>query len=90
MTILSDEMDFKARDRNGVVPDLAIIGRRYMHQNGKRYMVGGWSFDADRQRWMIGYKALPAGVVVFMRLPEEFFGQRNGKPRFVRIHDGTH
>ena len=77
------DMDFSAPDGQGVRPDLKLIGRRYMHQNGKVYMIGGWSFDADRQRWMIGYKALPAGVVVFMRLPEEFFGLRQGKPRFT-------
>lgn len=83
------EMDFKARDSAGITPDLMLIGNRYKHQpTGKDYMIGGWSFDADRQRWMIGYKRLPAGIVVFTRLPEEFFGHgSHGKPRFVRIHD---
>lgn len=80
------DMDLKAKDSHGVVPDLSMIGRTYRHLNGTEYVVGGWSMDADRQRWMIGYKALPAGVVVFTRLPENFFGRKNGKMRFVRVH----
>lgn len=78
------DMDFNAKDRAGVAPDMTLIGRRYRHQNGKEYIIGGWSFDADRDRWMIGYKNA-GGPVVFMRLPEEFFGLRNGKPRFTPV-----
>lgn len=78
-----NEMDFKAADSKGITPDLGIIGRKYRHQNGQQYIVGGWSYDADRNRWMIGYKAA-GGVVVFMRLPEEFFGMKGKAPRFIQ------
>lgn len=76
--------NFDAADSRGVVPDLKTIGRRFRHQNGKEYIIGGWSFDADRQRWMIGYKSAESPVV-FMRLPEEFFGLSRGKLRFAPV-----
>ena len=78
------DMNFGHMDVTGVKPDMKMIGRRYRHQNGLEYIVGGWSWDADRQRWMIGFKN--AGCpVVFMRLPEHFFGLRMGKPRFIPV-----
>lgn len=81
---MAKQLDFKAADGSGYVPDLSLIGRQYRHQNGKLYAIGGFSFDADRDRWMIGYIAA-GGVVPFMRLPEHFFGLREGKPRFVAV-----
>lgn len=78
------DMDFAAADSSGYKPDMTLLNRRYKHQNGKNYFIGGFSFDADRQRWMIGYQN-PGCPVVFMRLPEEFFGLRNGRPRFIPV-----
>jgi hypothetical protein len=84
MPLPKDQMNFGATDRMGMTPDLKLIGRRYKHQNGLEYIVGGWSWDADRQRWMIGYRNAGCPVVM-MRLPEEFFGMHNGRPRYTAI-----
>ena len=78
-------LDFDADDVAGRKPDLTVVGRRYRHEaTGKEYMIGGWSFDADRQRWLIGYRQA-GGIVVFHRLPEEFFARVRGKWRFEPI-----
>ena len=75
---------FETQDAMGHVPDLRLIGRQFKSQQGIHFIVGGWSWDADRNRWMIGFKR-PDSPVVFMRLPEHFFEMHNGKPRFIPI-----
>lgn len=75
---------FEAADSEGAKPDMRLIGRAFKTQSGKQYVVGGWSFDADRQRWMIGYKSAESPVV-FMRLPEQFYALVGRKPRFIPV-----
>lgn len=79
-----DGIRYDATDSKGYRPDMKLIGRNFMHHSGGLYVVGGYSWDADRMRWMIGYKQHDSPVVM-MRLPENFFAMVNGVPRFVAV-----
>lgn len=70
-------------DSRGVWPDKLRprIGRRYFHpKSGGLYRVVGYSFDSERERWVLMYQRETGGVV-FSHLPEDF--DREG--RFLEV-----
>lgn len=73
-------MNLKTADSIGYVPDLSLIGRKYKHwKNHKIYVVLGFQFDSERDRWTIAHKC-PDDIsyenpnpVIFNRTPANFF-----------------
>lgn len=72
-------------DSQGNVPDRNIVGHRFVHtQTGMIVVIKRWSFDAERNRWLIVYKEQDlASQIEFAHLPEDFFRQKDdGKRRY--------
>jgi len=71
-----------------------LVGTRWFHpKTGGLYFVEGFSFDGERERWMILYRKeqtddcdnLDDTDFPFSHLPEDFF--REG--RFLQVMKGT-
>ena len=85
-------MNLKTADSIGYVPDLSLIGRKYKHyRNQKVYVVLGFQFDSERDRWTIAHKC-PEDMsyeypnpIVFNRTPENMFQMLNTEPKDVGI-----
>lgn len=75
-------MNLSTSDKDGYVPDTAIIGRLYRHSgNGHTYEIIGFVFLGDTDQWAVLHCRVDCDVT-FSRTVENFFGLRNGKPRY--------
>jgi len=68
-----------------------LVGSRWFHpKTGGLYFIEGFSFDSERERWMIMYRPEQRDEddnadFPFAHLPEDFF--REG--RFLQVTKGT-
>lgn len=75
-------------DARDYIPEIDLIGKRFVHVNGNLYRVSGFVFDAERDLWLIEYRNDGVGEdrATFVRTVENFFGKHeSGEARFREI-----
>ncbi len=43
--------DYYRKDKNGDVPDLRLLNKKFVHSNGETYTVVGFTFIGDTDEW---------------------------------------
>lgn len=78
-------LDYSIADKHGLVPDKDLIRRKYKHTGNDRvYTVIGFAWNGDSDEWQVLHEGSDTAVK-FTRSLTDFFGMRNGRPRFIQV-----
>lgn len=85
-----NKLDYMTVDRDGVRPNLTLIGSKYRHSgNGKRYVLEGYCWNGETDQWnmvMIAVQEDLGQPVPVVRPIEHLTGFRdNGARRYEAI-----
>lgn len=64
-------MNYQHSDSTGKVPDMAMVGLEYDHPNTFTYVVTGFSWDGERDLWMVNHQR-GGSSVTFTRSIDNF------------------
>lgn len=64
-------MNYQKPDSTGKVPDFTMIGAEYDHPNGFTYGVIGFSWDGERDLWLVNHQR-GGSTVTFARSIDNF------------------
>ena len=80
-----NELDLRTPDVDGYLPDLSLMGTKWRHSGNQQvYLIFAFVWNCNEDRWAVVH-ARAGSPIFFTRTVQNFFGLREGVPRYERV-----